>query len=199
MAYRDFDIQTLVKRFQLQEVEAQLFVGVTPIQPSDWLKDILATLGIFGLKGSTEKARSEFVVMPILGEIARRNPGKVGIYSGRTLDVDRDRGLNGECDFILTKGEMKRILNAPIFSLVEAKKQDIELGLGQCAAQMLGASLFNQQEGAAIETIFGCVTTGEMWQFLQLSQQTLTIDNQLYFLNQLDEILGILQVVLEQV
>jgi hypothetical protein len=199
MAYRDFDIQTLVKRFQLQEVESRMFDGVKPLPPSDWLQDTLETLGMFGLKGSSEKARSEFVVVPILGEIARRNPGKIGIYSGKILDIDRDRGLNGECDFILTKGEMKRILNAPIFSLVEAKKQDIDLGLGQCAAQMVGARLFNEQEGVAIETIFGCVTTGEIWQFLKLSQQTLTIDNQLYYLNQLDEILGILQFILETV
>jgi hypothetical protein len=114
------------------------------------------------------------------------------------MDVDRTSGLTGECDFILSKGEASRVVQAPIFSLVEAKSQDIDAGLGQCAAQMVGARLFNQHKEQNIETIFGCVTTGETWQFLKLDHQSIVIDNRSYlFFNELETIVGILQTILD--
>jgi len=37
---------------------------------------------------------------------------------------------------------------------------------------MLGAQIFNQGE---INTIYGCVTTGEIWQFLKLEQNIIIL------------------------
>ncbi|MCI0529965.1 MAG: hypothetical protein L0Y56_21180, partial [Nitrospira sp.] len=82
-----------------------------------------------------------------------------------------------------------------IVTIVEAKKNDIEGGLGQCVAQMLGAQLFNQKEGSETETIFGCVTTGEAWQFLKLEKDFVYIDSHRYYIIQVDEILGVFQTI----
>ena len=46
--------------------------------------------------------------------------------------------------------------------IIEAKNENIKGGLGQCAAAMLAAQLFNQQEGNEIRKIYGAVTTGDI-------------------------------------
>ncbi|MFM2433153.1 MAG: hypothetical protein RLZZ511_4367 [Cyanobacteriota bacterium] len=194
MAYSDFSLESVIRQFKLMESETLIFEPVVPIEPSHWLAETLSITQKFGLKAGTEKARSEFVVAPILAELERRNPNQIAIFSGKSLDVNRAAGLNGECDFIISKGEMSRILQAPILAVVEAKKQDIDLGLGQCVAQVIGAQLFNQQQQQDIETVYGCVTTGDRWQFLRLQQQHLVLDNREYSLTrELPLILGILQ------
>jgi hypothetical protein len=198
MAYSDFTLETVMERFELIEVNQSLFENAPSISVSDWLKQSLAIGQDLGLRSGTEKARSEFIVVPILMELSRQNPDQFTIYSGKSLDVDKERGLNGECDFILSKGKASRVIHTPVISLVEAKKQDIDLGLGQCVAQMVGASLFNQRKRQPIPAIFGCVTTGEVWQFLKLENQTVVIDSRSYLLfDALEKILGILQTILD--
>ncbi len=88
-------------------------------------------------------------------------------------------------------------MQAPIVSLVEAKKSDIKSGLGQCIAQMLGAQRCNQIEGNEIATIYGCVTTGEDWQFLSLQDTSISVDNQRYYINELEKVLGIFQQIVD--
>ncbi len=199
MVYSDFTLETIVEQENLQLVEASLFAGFTAVAPSDWLKETLSVSQKLGLYSGTEKARSEFIVVPILLDVERRNLDRFTIFSGKNLDINREKGLNGECDFILSKGKPSRLLQAPIFSLVEAKKQDIELGLGQCVAQLVGARLFNQHKKQPIDMMYGCVTTGDRWQFLQLQQSDILLDDREYSLvNNLPDILGIFQFILDQ-
>ena len=65
-------------------------------------------------------------------------------------------------------------------------------GLGQCIAEMYAAQIFNQTEKLEIETIYGIVTTGSEWRLIQLQDKTVYIDRDLYSINQISEILGIL-------
>jgi hypothetical protein len=199
MAYSDFSLESIVEQENLQLLDASLFGGFIPVQPSDWLKETLSVSQKMGLYSGTEKARSEFIVVPILLDVERRNLDRFTIFSGKNLDINREKGLNGECDFILSKGKPSRLIQAPIFSLVEAKKQDIDLGLGQCVAQLVGARLFNQHKKQPIDSMYGCVTTGDRWQFLQLQQSDIVLDNRVYSLdNHLPDILGIFQFILDQ-
>jgi len=197
MTYSDFTLERVANEFDLEVRRSSLFAEVTPLVMSHWLEQTLALTRQFTSSSASEKARSELIVMPLLLEIANRNPGQFAIYSGKNLEVDRDRGLVGECDFILALGEMTDIITRPICCLVEAKKQDLEVGIGQCAAQMVAVQRFNQRRYPNLETIFGCVTTGEMWQFLQLRDRDLQIDNRLYFINEIPLILGCLQTILD--
>jgi hypothetical protein len=57
---------------------------------------------------------------------------------------------------------------------------------------MVAAQIFNRQAENEIKIIYGAVTTGSIWQFLKLEQQTLSIDLTEYYLKDLDRILGIL-------
>ncbi|BAP57870.1 hypothetical protein THII_3573 [Thioploca ingrica] len=193
MAYGDFTLKDLLKRFQLHEKIIALFNELEPVELGSWLIQTL-DLGLpLALSSSSEKARSELIVMPILLELRRRNHNTVAIYSGERLDVDADLGLKGECDFILAKSDLSHTIQAPIFLLVEAKKNDIGEGLGQCAAQMMGARVYNQTEGNNIDTIFGGITTGMDWQFLKLAGNTIFVDSQRYYLSEVGKILSVLQ------
>ena len=86
-------------------------------------------------------------------------------------------------------------LHAPIMTVVEAKKNDIEVGLGQCIAQMVGARKFNEAAGRKMSPVYGCVTSGETWQFLRLSEQAALLNRDRYYLDNVGGILGVLQAI----
>lgn len=194
MPYSHFTLAKVKQEFNLKEQNSDLFLNVLPIESSNWLKEALEIGLKFVFPSLSEKARSEFIVVPILFEIEKRNHDSFAIYSGKCLDVDESKGLVGECDFILTKGKVKYVIQNSIFILVVPKKHDLGAGLGQCVAQMLGAQLFNQGQ---INVIHGCVTTGEIWQFLKLEQNIITIDKKHYYINEVEKILGVLQYIVD--
>jgi len=198
MAYSDFSLNQVKKVFGLTEQSVQLFVSdVATLEPSKWLQETLSYSLKLALSSSSEKARSEFIIAPILIELERRNPKKLSIYSGEKLDVDEEQGLKGECDFILSKSPLSLTMQAPIISLVEAKKGDIKGGLGQCIAQMLGAQRFNELENNSISGIYGCVTTGEDWQFLKLESNVVFVDDHRYYINEVGKLLSIFQFIVD--
>lgn len=196
MAYSNFTLAKVYRQFQLKEKRERLFPDVEHVTLSDWLKQSLAIAARSVML--TEKAKSERIVSPILFEFKGRHADLFEIYSGYNLNVDPENDLNGECDFLISF-QSSYVVQAPIFSLVEAKNDNIELGLGQCVAQMLGARLYNLKEDNLVPVIYGCVTTGEDWQFLTLQDQLVTIDNKRYYLNQPGELLAIFDWIVGQV
>jgi len=84
------------------------------------------------------------------------------------------------------------LVSAPVIIIVEAKKENINAGLGQCVAEMLAAQIFNEREGNEIPAIYGAVTTGTIWKFLKLQAQIIEIDLGEYYLNDVNKIVGIL-------
>src|SRR5437868_4582218 len=161
MGYGDFTFDSLLEQFALSVVQAPLFPSPLHVEPSPWLRDTLQ-------KGRSiafysEKSRSEFIVAPVLLSCQEMIKAECCVYSGVRLDVDAERGLFGQCDFILAKTSPTPALRAPLLIVVEAKKNDIEEGLAQCAAQMIAARLFNERHKEPLALIYGCVTTGETW------------------------------------
>jgi hypothetical protein len=191
MAYSDFTVEEVVDKFSLAFVEQELFPTLeSQIHLSSWLIETLAKGKKFALTTSSEKAKSEFIIAPILLEVEACFPAKLAIYSGKNLDSDRNEGLVGECDFIIGKGSTSAFISTPIIAIVEAKRDNLENGLGQCAAQMYGAIYYNQKHGETIDKVYGCVTTGNLWQFLKLENKLLTLDSTVFYLNELDRILS---------
>ena len=64
-------------------------------------------------------------------------------------------------------------MRSPVLMLVEAKNENIKAGLGQCAAEMIAAQILNVKSGLESQAVYGCVTTGTDWKFLELSDRTL--------------------------
>ncbi|WP_339379447.1 hypothetical protein [Okeania hirsuta] len=132
------------------------------------------------------------IIAPILIDIKRQNQEQINIFSGIDFTVEPETGLNGSCDFLITKSAEMLIITAPIIVIVEAKKENLNLGLGQCIAEMIAARIFNQKEGNNISTIYEAITSGTNWRFLQLQEQNIMIDLTEYYLNQVNLIMGIL-------
>jgi hypothetical protein len=196
MTYGNFTLDGVCRAFGLTIRRAHLFASVQSLDLPPWLQDALDK-GLPLALGS-EKARSEFIIVPILLTSRELAHDSVSIYSGQRLDVDPDSGLIGECDFIITATPPLPLIQAPIVCIIAAQENDIEAGPGQCVAQMLGALRLNQRDATGIETIFGCVTTGEIWQFLKLEQNDIIIDQERYYIDNIRTILGVLQVIFAQ-
>ena len=193
MAYSDFDLKTALRTFGLiEERDRDLFADVEPIEPSAYLVDWLADFAPVALGMSSEKGRSESIITPILGEAKRRAGIPVNFLSGVAFDVDRSQGLMGYCDFLIARSAALYYVQAPVVAVVEAKKEDIIAGFGQCAAEMIAIRLFNEREQAPTPTVHGCVTSGNLWRFLKLEGPILSIDHQEYYLTGVAKILGIL-------
>lgn len=194
MRYSDFTLELIEEKLGVKNTIASIFSPITAIQPSNRLNDSLQMARELPIR--SEKAKSEWIVVPILGEMREINDKYFTIYSGDILNVDIPKGLRGECDFILAKDVKSYSINYPILQIVEAKKNDIDLGLPQCAAQMIGAKLFNQKKGVLLETIYGCVTTGDEWLFLKLTD-LIEINTQKFYLNELPILLGAFQQIID--
>lgn len=193
MAYSDFSLASARQALALNiSTRRDIFHEIPELICSDYLKETLAYNVTFALASNTEKSRSEMIIAPILLELTRNFKDQISLFSGIDFTVDSERGLNGNCDFLIDRSPDLLIISAPVIVIIEAKKENINNGLGQCVAEMYAAKLFNEREGNEVEEIYGAVTTGEIWKFSKLKNQTIDIDIAEYFLNDINKILGIL-------
>jgi hypothetical protein len=189
MAYSDFTTIAKVKALGLTVLETQFLPNIEPIAPSDYLQEALRLgLPVILARGS-EKARSELLIAPILLEVSRHLSHQVALFSGEDFTVDASRGLNGSCDFLISRSPQQLEIEQPVIIIVEAKKVDLNSGLGQCLAEMFAAQMFNASESSVI---YGCVTTGTGWKFLRLEGTVANIDVTEYPIPPVDQVLGIL-------
>jgi hypothetical protein len=192
MSFQNFTFPQVQQDLGLTIDEGDLYAHV-PI--SALREEFVAALTegtTLALAVNTEKAKSEFIIAPLLLELRRSLGDRFGLFSGVELAVDPGRGLNGVCDFIITRSPRQFILSAPLIAIVEAKNDNLRSGLGQCIASMYAAQLFNQQSSAPIETVFGVITTGSAWKFLRLQQSVVTLDVKEYYIDNPGKIIGIL-------
>jgi hypothetical protein len=193
MAYSDFNLSKIQKEFGIKITDKiDLFAQTSEVKPSDFLEQTLKENLTLALAINTEKSRSEMIIAPILIEVRKKIQGKISLFSGTEFNVDSSKGLNGTCDFLLSLDPEQLFIKSPVFTIVEAKKENLNGGLGQCVAEMLAAQIFNEQEGNNIPVIYGAVTTGNIWKFLQLENDQVLIDLTEYMINNLAKILGIL-------
>ena len=199
MSYSDFTLESVERLLGVSAHPGDLFPKLVAVPAPVWLSELL-TRGTQGMQLSliSEKARSEFIVAPILLASRELSGNRFAIYSGQRLDVDPENGLTGECDFILTAADAMLPLQAPIATIVEAKKNDVEGGLGQCIAQMVAADRFNQQSGRRGAPIFGCVTTGEAWQFARLAGSEVLLERRRFYIDHTEIILGVFSAIINE-
>jgi len=193
MSYSQFTLRKVKDAFQLSLVEDRdLFSVLEPHAPGEDFVRILHETMPLALTVNTEKARSEFLIAPVLVEVRRLRKRQISLFSGVDFNVDAERDLNGYCDFLIGGSAEQLFLIAPVLAVVEAKNEDLIGGMGQCVAEMVAARLFNEREGTPIHRVYGAVTTGSLWKFLKLEGPTVAIDNREYHIENLPKILGIL-------
>lgn len=188
MTFSDFTLTSAESLLRLRVIAGELFTE-RPLEPiPDWLREQLRRGRRFAL--TSDKARAEFLVAPILSAVCERSGDALTIFSGERLDVDAELGLAGVCDFILALTEPLPRLKAPLVTILEAKKHGIESGIGQCIAQMFAAQRFNERSGFHSNDVFGCVTSGEIWQFLRLRGAEAIVDRDRYFIDKVGSLLA---------
>jgi hypothetical protein len=132
------------------------------------------------------------IISEILIELKRILNGQISLFSGVSLDVDKEQGLNGYCDFMISKSPEQFFIKAPLIAIVEAKNENIPSGIGQCIAEMIAAKLFNERAGQPLATLYGAVTIGNLWKFLKYKGNNVFIDQQEYHISNPAKIVGIL-------
>lgn len=195
MAYTDFTLADMESRYGLSYRTKRFSDTVPPLEPSDLLLQQLELAKLFTLRN--EKMKSEFLIVPVLAFLKVKNRNRVQLFSGENLPADRKQKLNGEVDYIwVGKGEAAE-LQSPIICTCDAKKGVIEDSLGQCAAQMYGARVFNQKHNTPITDIYGCITSGTDWQFMKLEGQAIWRDTEIYSIVSLPQLPGAWQIVID--
>ena len=193
MSYSQFTIDKVKQDFGLKIVEGVCFFpnSLEIITPTHRLQGILEDLP-WAIAVDTEIARSEVIINPVLLEVRRILNQEISVFSGEELNVDTSVGLNGVCDFLISRSPEQLTVEAPAIVIVEAKKSDLKSGIGQCISEMVAAQRFNEVKGKFINTIYGCVTSGTQWRFMKLEAQTVTIDFMDYSLPPLEQIVSFL-------
>lgn len=119
MTYNKFTFDQIESRFGVRLDERRgLFESIPPATPSELL---VLTLErnlplVEGL--GTEKARSEFLIAPILSEVRQLAGGQIGLFSGVEFTVDRASGLVGFCGFLLSRSPHLLSVRAPVVAIV---------------------------------------------------------------------------------
>jgi hypothetical protein len=193
MSFSDFSFPKVEQDLGLHLRDADLFPAVPEYPVRDSIAEVVRDGAQLALANSTEKAKSEFIVAPVLLELRRLAGGKIALFSGVEWEVDPSRGLAGYCDFILTKGGSEHVLRAPFVAIVEAKNDLIRTELGQCIASMYAARISNERTHERSGPVFGVVTTGAAWKFLRMEGDDVLLDRDEHFIDNLPRIMGILK------
>ena len=193
MAYNDFTLSGLKQQFALQiREEDDLFGQIAPVSISELLRQSLREYVPLALDISTEKARSEFIIAPILAEVRRQLDGRISLFSGVEFNVDIEQGLRGVCDFLFSNSPLQLAIEAPVVAVVEAKNENIKQGIVQCIAELVAAERFNREQSRPVRAVYGAVTTGSIWKFLRLTESIVSVDKTEYHISQVERIVGIL-------
>lgn len=199
MAYSDFSLKKVKSDLNLKLAEkSDLFSHIKAVEISSYLKATLKRNVPLALAINTEKARSEMIIINILLEIKDKFSDTISLFSGIDFNIDKEKGLTGFCDFIISSSPGQFFLDSPILAVTEAKNENIISGLGQCIAEMYASQIYNKNEGRNTPSVYGAVTTGDEWKFLKLTEETAYIDTDNYYINDIEKIIGILAEMVQQ-
>ncbi|RKZ51174.1 MAG: hypothetical protein DRR16_14710 [Candidatus Parabeggiatoa sp. nov. 3] len=106
---------------------------------------------------NSEIAKREFLIAPLLLEIARSTNTTINVEYA--LDID-DK-LSGLLDYFLVANQELIIR--------EAKKKDIDQGFNQLAAELIALDKYEENE--EIDMLYGAVTLGDLWRFGTLDRK----------------------------
>ena len=149
-------------------------------------------------KLASEKSKSENITVPILDELETINQKTIAVYSGYLFDVDKTKGLRGECDFILAKNPDFYAIDFPVFCVVQAFNDNLDDACPECIAQMYAAQIYNEKWHGKTPIIYGATTSGTLWKFLQLTDKEAIVDEKIYYITELPKLLGVLNYIVNQ-
>lgn len=191
--YKDIGQVQVEFNIKLEETDFVFADSVNP--PEIFLREFEFTrenLPVF----TSEGARTEAVIFPILREVYKDYSDKFVLWIQKSVVYDTK--LNGTPDYLIaTKSPLgKTVLAKPLLGVVEAKKNDFEVGWAQCLAELIALQKLNADEETAV---YGIVTDGERWQFGRFQKSTLIRNNSSFNLDNLPDLFGALHFIFQAI
>jgi len=205
MSFSDFKtIDQVQKQFNIA-LQQQSIIQPQPISPSVAFTENLE-FDMQNVDIRDEAARREIIIYPLLREIFRQHADKLSLFSHRPLIVEESASgdgqpsngrLSGVPDYLVsTRSPLGRtVMGKPLLIVVEAKRDDFELGWAQCLAEMIAAQRYNESDNISVH---GIVTNGDAWEFGRLTKKTLVREPGIFPLRDLNELLGAVKFVFSQ-
>lgn len=136
---------------------------------------------------TSEGARSEAFIFPVLREVYKGYADYYALWIKKSIAYDDV--LSGTPDyFISTRSELgKLVVGTPLIMLVEAKKNDFEIGWGQCLAELVAAQKINEDME---HPVYGIVSDGILWQIGHLVGETFTQNRTSFSVDNLPALFG---------
>jgi hypothetical protein len=169
MAYGTFNsVAEVATIFDIEVADATAFVKTKKLEISEILFSIIEDNLRDKINYISEYAICETIIRPILDIVVKNYPLK--IWSHVAYNVDKEKGLIGEPDYLVAKKNKYGAMEKPALCVMEAKKENFDEGWTQALAEMVASSLL----GAT--TCYGIVTTGAFWQFGKLENGVFIIE-----------------------
>ena len=172
MPFSDFKaIPDVQEKFKIRHVENDFIEVEHTVGPSEQFLQELEFSRQYINVFASEGARCEAVIFPILREVYKGYAEHYALWIKKSITYDDV--LNGTPDyFISTRSELgKLVVGTPLIMLVEAKKNDFEVGWGQCLAELVAAQKINEDME---HPVYGIVSDGTLWQIGCLVNETFT-------------------------
>ncbi|WP_228024533.1 hypothetical protein [cf. Phormidesmis sp. LEGE 11477] len=104
MAYGNFTIDQMIEMFDLSIKESSGLFSNAPMRAgSAHLTEALRENVELAVAIGTEKARSELIIMPVLLDLKGQLKTQISLFSGVDFTVAPEQGLNGVCDFLISR------------------------------------------------------------------------------------------------
>ena len=188
MAFSDFKtIPDVQKKFGIRHIENDFITIEEGVSPSEqFLKELEFSRQYLPVLAS-EGGRCEAVIYPILREVYKAYATHYVLWIKEPLAYDET--LSGTPDyFVSTRSELGMlIVGTLLIMLMEAKKNDFELGWGQCLAELVAAQKINEDPEHAV---YGIVSDGTLWQIGHLVGDTFTRNRTSFIVDDLPTLFG---------
>ncbi len=146
-----------------------------------------SVLRIKSVTADNEATRKGLLVTPVVSEACFIYD--LGIFLEKELSVPKEQmpdlphQLNGNCDYAISMDIFDFIY--PVISIIEAKPRELSKGIGQCLSELVATlKMFPKQE-----QVYGIITDGEVWEFMLLKDNILTLDDQNYHVSNVSGII----------
>ena len=196
MAFSEYkEIGQVQVEFNIK-LDEENFIFANSVNPPElFLQEFEFTLENFPVFTS-EGARTEAVIFPILREVYKDYSDKFVLWIQKSFAFDAK--LSGTPDYLIaTKSPLgKTVLAKPLLGVVEAKKNDFEVGWAQCLAELIAIQKLNVEDEI---TVYGIVTDGERWQFGRLEKNLFTRHASSFGIDDLPELFGALHFVFQAI
>jgi hypothetical protein len=194
MAFSDYkNIEQVQIEFDISYHEEH-FIQSQDVKPSKIFLKELAFNQTYLPIYSSEGARSEAIIFPILKEVYKPYSQAYELWIQRPFSYDQK--LSGTPDYLVsTRSSLgKTVLTLPVLIIVEAKRNDFEQGWGQCLAEMVAAQKLNNTTEFAV---YGIVTDGKRWEIGKLLRNQFIQNIPDYTIGHISQLFGALKTIFE--